>query len=97
MECKGNACLGIHIKARHHIEMRTKTMHLRPRHGSVTYLRARHALVRHVTSRHIMVGHVRIMHVRKMNVMVWNVMVWNVREMHVWAEISGQGITWQGT
>jgi hypothetical protein len=24
-------------------------------------------------------------------------MVWNVREMHVWEEMLGQGIIWQGT
>jgi hypothetical protein len=43
---------------------------------------------------HIMMMHVRIMYA---SVRVMYIMVWNVREMHVWAEISGQGIIWQGT
>jgi hypothetical protein len=34
----------------------------------------------------------QIMHISKMHVRVMDVMVWNVREMHVLAEISGQGI-----
>jgi hypothetical protein len=45
----------------------------------------------------VMVRHVSIMHIRIMHVRVMHVMVWNVRNMHVWAEISGQGIIWQGT
>jgi hypothetical protein len=49
-------------------------------------------MVRHARSRLVMVKNVRIMHIRIMHVRVMDVMVWNVREMHVWAEISGQGI-----
>jgi hypothetical protein len=30
-------------------------------------------------------------------VRIMHVIVWNVREMHVWAEISGQSIIWLGT
>jgi hypothetical protein len=30
-------------------------------------------------------------------VRIMHVMVWNVREIHIWAEISGQGTIWQGT
>jgi hypothetical protein len=59
-----NVCLGRNIRARHHIEMLLRTMHLKPRHGSVTYLRAMHVIVRHVRSMHVMVMHIRIMHVR---------------------------------
>jgi hypothetical protein len=51
-----------------------------------------HVALRHVRSRLVMVTHVRIVHVRVMYVMVWE-----VREMHVWAEISGQGIIGQET
>jgi hypothetical protein len=41
----------------------------------------------HGIVRIVRVGHERIMHVRVMHEMVWN-----LREMHVWAEMSGQGI-----
>jgi hypothetical protein len=44
-------------------------------------------MVKQVRSRLVMVGHVMIMYVRLMYVMVWN-----VREMHVWTDMSGQGI-----
>jgi hypothetical protein len=40
---------------------------------------------------------VRSMVVRVGNVREMHAMVWNVRGMHVWAEVSGQGIIWQGT
>jgi hypothetical protein len=32
-----------------------------------------------------------------MNVRVMRILVRNVSEMHVWAEMLGQGIIWQGT
>jgi hypothetical protein len=55
-------------------------------------------MVMHVRSMLVMVRHVRIMHIRKVHVRVMHiVMVWNVREMHVWAEISGECIIFQGT
>jgi hypothetical protein len=72
----------------------------------VTHLRASRAMVRHVRVTHIrvmhdMVSNVRVMHARMRNVRIMHVrvmheMVWNVREMNVWAEMSGQGIIWQG-
>jgi hypothetical protein len=37
------------------------------------------------------------MHVRSRVVRVRHVIVWNIREIHVWTEVSGQGIIWQGT
>jgi hypothetical protein len=49
-------------------------------------------VVRHVISRLVMVRHVRIMHI-----MIMREMVWNGREIHVWAEMLGQGTIWQGT
>jgi hypothetical protein len=66
-------------------------------HVSVTYLRATYDMVRNARPRLVMVKHVRIMHIRKIHVRSTDLMVWNVREMHVWAEISGQGIIEQGT
>jgi hypothetical protein len=57
-----------------------------------------HDMVMHVRSMIVMVRHVRIMHIRKLHVRVMHViMVWNVREMHVWAEMSGECIIFQGT
>jgi hypothetical protein len=37
------------------------------------------------------------MYVMKNHVSVMNVMLWNVREMHILADMSGQGIIGQGT
>jgi hypothetical protein len=87
IECKGNACLGRHIRARHHMTRHSRTMHVRSWLESIPQLRAMHDMTRHVMIRHVRIMHIRVMHV----------MVWNVREMHVRAEISGQGIIWQGT
>jgi hypothetical protein len=93
MECKGNACLDRNVRASHHRAGFARTMYLRARHIRVTHLRARHEVVKQVESWILMVMHVLIRNVRVLNV----VMVWNVREMHIWAEMSGQGIIGQGT
>jgi hypothetical protein len=87
VECRGNACLRINARARHHRARHSMTMYLRARQLRVTHVRARHDMVRQVRSRLVMMMYVRVMHA----------MVWNVREMHVWTEMSGQGIIWQGT
>jgi hypothetical protein len=57
-----------------------------------THIRAMQDITRLVSSRLAMVRHLMILCVRLMHVMVWN-----VREMHVWTEMSGQGIVGQGT
>jgi hypothetical protein len=82
VECRGNVCLGRNARARH-----SMTMYLWARQSRVTHVRARHDMVKQVRSRLVMMMYVSVMHA----------MVWNVREMHVWTEMSGQGIVWQGT
>jgi hypothetical protein len=64
-----------------------RTMNLRARHVRLTYLRARNVLVTHISSMLVMVRYVRVMYA----------VVWNVRDMHVWEEMSGESIIYQGT
>jgi hypothetical protein len=69
MEYRGNVCLGINVRARHHRARHSKKMHLRERQ-----LRERQLRVTHVIAMHD-----KVKRVRSRLAMVRHAMIWNVR------------------